>query len=400
MIDDMTARHVGVDVLEEALDLLVPEILALCGAPGMSLAVGVDGEVVLAKGYGQADLAAARPMTPTTVGPTGSDCKPYTATAAMQLVERGLIDLDAPVNEYLGDLRLVNPHGARDITLRDLLTHRSGLGSDMGYCGMEPPPPLGELIRTVLADGRTDAYGGSLLPLWATEVGINYQYSNLGIAIVGYLVELLNPDRSSFSEWVRDHVFQPLAMTSTCFPIAQDAAFVPADILARRSAGYATLPGLRFRLPPIYVGAYPAGSALTPPRSTSGTSATRAAQNDLATWRVGCCSTSSRPGPTETIPGQHAAPRRAAPRGLAATWPGSWWATGSPRGSASRQRRQTPASPRSRRPPTSPPASPGTAARSPTRSWTWPRQARPCRGCSISPAGAFPAISSRCWPAS
>jgi CubicO group peptidase (beta-lactamase class C family) len=251
--------------LTEALDALVPEILALSKAPGMSVAIGVDDEVVWAKGYGHADLATGRPMTTDAVAPTGSDAKPYTAVAALQLVERGLIGLDEPINGYLKDLVVTNPHGQREITLRDLLTHRSGLGTDLGFCSRELPPPLGDVLRDVLARGRTDAYGGGVLPLWGTPVGVHYQYSNLGIALVGYLVEQLNPDRVAFSEWVRRRIFAPLGMTSTCFPPAQHPDHVPADILRRRSTGYATLPGLQFPLPQIHVGAYPAGSALSTP---------------------------------------------------------------------------------------------------------------------------------------
>jgi CubicO group peptidase (beta-lactamase class C family) len=251
--------------LAESLDALVPEILALAKAPGMSLALGIDDQVVLAKGYGYADLATGRPMDTTTVGPTGSDAKPYTATAVLQLVDRGLIGLDDPINPHLGDLRVTNPHGQREITVRDLLTHRSGLGTDLGFCDRIPPAPLGELLRRIFADGRTDAYSGGLLPLWATPVGTHYQYSNLGIGLAGYLVERLNPDRVAFPEYVRRHLFAPLGMTSTCFPSAQHPDQVPAELLARRSTGYATLGGIQFRLPQVYVGVYPAGTALTTP---------------------------------------------------------------------------------------------------------------------------------------
>jgi CubicO group peptidase (beta-lactamase class C family) len=249
----------------EALDELVPQILAVSQAPGVSIAIGHRDEIVWAKGYGSADLATGRPMTPDTVGPTGSDAKPYTAAAAMQLVKRGLIDLDEPVRPHLDGLPLVNPHGPREITLRDLLTHRSGLGTTFGFAGRALPPPLGEHLRRVFAGNRTDVYGGSLFPLWATPVGAHYQYSNTGLAVVGYLVERLNPDRVPFPEWVRRHVFAPLAMTSTCFPPAQHPDHVPADLLARRSTGYATLAGTHFVLPAIHIGDYPAGSALTTP---------------------------------------------------------------------------------------------------------------------------------------
>lgn len=254
-----------VTALAEAIDAYAPRALRLCRAPGLSIAVGAGDEVVHAAAYGHADLSTGRPMTVDTVGPTGSDAKPYTAVAAMQLVDAGLLTLDDDVNDHLVDLRIENPLGDRPITLRDLLTHRSGLGTTVGFCDLVPPAPLGEHLRGVLAAGRSDMYGGDLFPLWATPVGAHHQYSNTGIAVVGYLVESANPDGATFSEWVDSHVFAPLGMTSTCFPPAQDADHVPADLLARRSVGYATVEGLAFRLPQIYVGDYPAGTALTTP---------------------------------------------------------------------------------------------------------------------------------------
>lgn len=254
-----------VTALAEAIDAYAPQALRLCRAPGLSIAVGIDEQVVHAAAFGHADLTARRPMTIDTVGPTGSDAKPYTAVAAMQLVDAGIVGLDDDVNEHLVDLHVENPLGDRPITLRDLLTHRSGLGTTVGFCDLVPPPPLGDHLRRVLAAGRSDMYGGDLFPLWSTPVGAHHQYSNTGIAIVGYLVECANPDGATFSEWVDAHVFAPLGMASTCFPPAQDADHVPAEILSRRSVGYATVAGLSFRLPQIYVGDYPAGTALTTP---------------------------------------------------------------------------------------------------------------------------------------
>ncbi|MEA3055774.1 MAG: hypothetical protein QOD30_1206 [Actinomycetota bacterium] len=254
-----------VAVLAEAIAAYAPQVLRVTAAPGVSIAVGAGDEVVHAAGFGVADLEAGRPMTVDTIGPTGSDAKPYTAVAAMQLVDAGMLGLDDPVNDHLVDLRLENPLGERAITLRDLLTHRSGLGTTVGFCDLVPPAPLGDHLRGVFERGRTDMYGGELMPLWATPVGTHHQYSNTGIAVVGYLVECADPDGVAFPDRVREHVFAPLGMTSTCFPPVQDAAHVPAELLARRSVGYATLEGLAMRLPQIHVGDYPAGTALTTP---------------------------------------------------------------------------------------------------------------------------------------
>ncbi|MEU7433860.1 serine hydrolase domain-containing protein [Streptomyces sioyaensis] len=254
-----------VSACAEALDVLAPEILRLCGTPGMSIAVGVGDRVALTRAYGYADVTARRPMTTDTVGPTGSDAKTYTAAAIMQLVEAGLIRLDDPVNDHLTGWKVINPLGDREITLRDLLTHRSGMGPTLGYCGLEPPQSLNEHLRRIFADGRSDLYGGAVMPLWTSPVGKRYQYSNTGIALVGLLIETLNADRVSFSEWMQRRLFTPLAMDSTCFPPAHHTDCAPGDLLKRRSTGYATLDGYRFELPPVHIGDYPAGSALSTP---------------------------------------------------------------------------------------------------------------------------------------
>ncbi|MFD9721871.1 serine hydrolase domain-containing protein [Streptomyces sp. NPDC059076] len=231
----------------------------------MSIAVGVGDRVALTKAYGYADVATGRPMTADTVGPTGSDAKTYTAAAAMQLVEAGVIGLDDPINDHLGGWKVVNPLGGHEITLRDLLTHRSGMGPTLGYCCFDVPESLDEHLQRVFADGRSDLYGGCVLPLWTSPVGKRYQYSNTGIALVGLLVETLNPDGASFTDWVQRRLFTPLGMDSTCFPTAQHGSCAPADLLERRSTGYGTLGGYRFELPPVHIRDYPAGSAVTTP---------------------------------------------------------------------------------------------------------------------------------------
>ena len=69
--------------------------------------------------------------------------KTYTATAVMQLVERGVMELDEPINKYLKEFQVINPLGARDITLRDLLTHRSGLSGNTAGSELPRRSPSG-----------------------------------------------------------------------------------------------------------------------------------------------------------------------------------------------------------------------------------------------------------------
>jgi len=99
-------------------------------------------------------------------------------------VEEGVIGLDDPINKYLGDsgraagresgrevFRVVNPLGDREITFRDLLTHRSGLTSDAAGSEFAVPPPLGTFLKAEYAQDHFDSYDRSVLPRWSAKVG-------------------------------------------------------------------------------------------------------------------------------------------------------------------------------------------------------------------------------------
>src|SRR3954467_9808280 len=103
--------------LAEMLDELVPRVLRVTGTPGLSLAIARGGEPVLERGYGLADVASGRPMTPETVSHAGSISKLFTGAAVLQLVEKGRLDLDEPASSYV-DFPIENPLGERAITIR------------------------------------------------------------------------------------------------------------------------------------------------------------------------------------------------------------------------------------------------------------------------------------------
>src|SRR6185295_14025990 len=219
----------------------IPQILRLVGTPGLNLAIARRGQVIYEDGFGYADLARKIPMTAATVTHSGSMGKTYTATAVMQLVEQGVLGLDAPVNQYLSGWKIVNPLGGRDVTVRDLLTHRSGLAGNGAWSVLHSPKPLAEHVPEAHAKERNDFYGGAASPTWTAKAGEKYQYSNLGIATLGYLVQLTNPEKLSFSDYVQRHIIDPLGMTSTQFPPVQDRAYIRPDIWANMSTGYAKL---------------------------------------------------------------------------------------------------------------------------------------------------------------
>jgi CubicO group peptidase (beta-lactamase class C family) len=249
--------------LVEALQDFVPEVMRVYGTPGLSVSVARHGRLLWEAGFGRADLASDRPHTADTTTRSGSMGKVYTATAVMQLVEAGVLELDAPVNGYPIGFAVTNPLGERPVTVRDLLTHRSGLAGNAAAASRSVPLPLAEHLAAVYGANRNDFYGGTATPMWALPVGQAFEYSNTGIATLGYLVEVTNPQGLSFSDYVQRHVLDPLRMGSSQYPVAQDVANVRPELWARLSSGYSQIGRVHVPTPELLLGDYPAGGLVT-----------------------------------------------------------------------------------------------------------------------------------------
>jgi CubicO group peptidase (beta-lactamase class C family) len=247
-----------------ALRDFIPHVVRIHNTPGLSIALARRGEVIWSEGFGYADMARRTPMTARTVTRSGSMGKLYTATAVLQLVERGILDLDAPINRYIMDFRIENLVGGREVTVRDLLTHRSGLAPNAANSDFVRPPPLRRHLEESYSRTSFKPYAHTL-PMWTARPGERYQYSNLGTATLGYLVEVTNPERLSFSEYVQEHIIDPLGMTSTMYPPVQDSLHVRPDIFQRMSTGYAQFGTIHVPTPPIYFADFPAGTVVTVP---------------------------------------------------------------------------------------------------------------------------------------
>jgi len=119
-------------VLPPGFDALVARAMKTFAVPGMGIAVVKDGQVVLAKGYGVRKLGEPAPIDAQTLFGIASNTKAFTATALGLLVEEGKIAWDAPVTRYLPWFQMWDPYVTREMTVRDLLVHRSGLGLGAG----------------------------------------------------------------------------------------------------------------------------------------------------------------------------------------------------------------------------------------------------------------------------
>ncbi len=233
------------------------------GTPGLNLAMGYRGELIWEAGFGWADVAARKPMTPETAYHSGSLGKTYTATAIMHLVDRGVIALDDPINRHL-PFEVHNPLGDRDVTVHDLLTHRSGLSGGGAKGVWDRPVPLEAALRASY-DSDTSPLLGGTTPFWIGKVGAQYNYSNPGIATLGLIVQTANPDGLSFSDYVHRYIMDPLGMESSQYPPAQHEDYVRPDIWENMSTGYARMGSAWVPSVPLYFSHYPAGGVVAKP---------------------------------------------------------------------------------------------------------------------------------------
>jgi CubicO group peptidase (beta-lactamase class C family) len=182
--------------------------------PAVGLAVGVvrNGRLERFSGHALADVASNTPITQDTVFRIGSITKTFTAIAVLQLWEQGLVDLDAPANDYLRAYRLIPARAAhRTATVRQLLTHTAGL-PELLYPWRAYTPILGQTVRFGQPLPTLAEYYRGRLQLVA-EPGTTHTYSNHGFATLGQLVQ--DVTGTPLDRWFRDRLFDPLAMVDT-----------------------------------------------------------------------------------------------------------------------------------------------------------------------------------------
>jgi CubicO group peptidase (beta-lactamase class C family) len=195
------------------LKATVTQILDRWPCAGLAVGVIAGGGLAWFHGHGFADVGAKTPITEETVFRIGSITKTFTAIAVMQLWEHGLVDLDAPANDYLRSFRLVpvQPH-LRPATVRHLLTHTGGVGSWRR---------LSDLLQPGVGSGIRAARSGALpladyyrrgLPV-EVEPGTKWAYSNHGFAALGQIVE--DVSEQPLDSYLRDNIFDPLGMEHT-----------------------------------------------------------------------------------------------------------------------------------------------------------------------------------------
>ena len=168
--------------------------------PGMAIAIVKDDKIVFAKGFGVRKVGETTPVDERTIFAIGSSSKAFTAAALATLVDEGKIKWDDRVTKYLPDFETYDPYVTRELTIRDLLTHRSGLErGDMLWYGTENSRD--EILR------RTRY----IKPTWSLRS--NFGYQNLMYLAAGQVVAKVTG--SSWDDIVAQKIFTPLGMASS-----------------------------------------------------------------------------------------------------------------------------------------------------------------------------------------
>ena len=192
----------------DALETLRTRIRAALGpwkVPGVAVAVVRGEDVLLAEGFGIRDRERKLPVTADTLFAIGSATKAFTTFTLASLVHDGALSWDDRVRDLLPGFRLEDPHAAAELTLRDLVTHRSGLPRhDLVWYGNRKIS-RDELVRRV----------GDLAP--AAGLRERFMYNNLMYAVAGHVIETVT--RASWEDNVRARIFTPLGMERAVFSV-------------------------------------------------------------------------------------------------------------------------------------------------------------------------------------
>ena len=202
----------GVAAVIESYRARIPGLMAQKHVPGLAVAL-VDGDrVVWQQGFGSTDRDGRTPVTVDTIFSVQSMSKVFTATAVMQAVQSGQLDLDAPIIRYLPGFTVhsaFEPHPGQRITLRMLLSHTAGFTHEAPLGNNYEPQP-----------GDFDAHVRSISDTWLRfPVGTGYAYSNLGIDLAGYILEQVS--NKPFPAVMRDSLLAPVGMDHSTFDRAQ-----------------------------------------------------------------------------------------------------------------------------------------------------------------------------------
>lgn len=203
----LSAQAQDVDVTQKlaGFDDYMAKVLKDWNGPGIGVGIVVGDKLVFAKGYGYRDYENKLPFTARTVCPIASNTKLFTAIAAGMLVEDGKLTWDKPVRESVPAIRFYNDQLNNTVTLRDMLSHRTGITrhDTIWYKSDFTRKELFDRVKYLEPQ---------------EPIRQSFLYNNLMFAAVGYMIELQSG--KTWEQFLRERILQPLEMSSTSYSIA------------------------------------------------------------------------------------------------------------------------------------------------------------------------------------
>lgn len=245
LLNSSSTETLNKDNVQKFADTIFNQELRRFNVPGAVLSVVKDNHVLFEKGYGYSDIDKKTPVNPkTTVFRAASISKLFTATAVMQLKEKGKINLNENVNNYLKGFQ-IKDNFSKPVTLDNLLTHTGGF--DERIIGES------ELDNYHQEKPLKDTLTARIRPI-IREPGEAIQYSNYGMAVAGYAVESVSG--TTFDKYMEDNILKPLHMNDSSFVFDKKT-------LANLSQGYDYKNGV-YKKVPMYGNTFlPAGGLKT-----------------------------------------------------------------------------------------------------------------------------------------
>ena len=250
---------------EAMFDRLIPELMNHWDVPGGALAIAKDGRLVMARGYGLADIDQEEPVQADTLFRIASISKPITAFAILQLVERGELALDDQVFSILDEFEA--PSGAtmdprlEQITVRHLLQHSGGWDPEKSYDAMSIPWRIEQELGVSKPVSCRDVITFMLGQPLDLDPGSEYAYSNFGYCLLGRIIE--EKTGLSYEDYVKEQVLEPMGITRMriggTLPEERAEGEVTYYDFPGQGLAHSVIPGTPYQVPWPYGGFYVKG---------------------------------------------------------------------------------------------------------------------------------------------
>jgi len=218
--------------------MMLTERMGHYNVPGVSIAVINDDRIEWAKAYGTMDVNSGAPVTTETIFEAASTSKFITSAMALHFVEKGLIELDRNVNEYLKSWKVPDNEFTKEekVTLRRILTHRAGIPTT----NFDYDEDLGIPTLVDVLSGSPPAENKPAIPVWMP--GSQWQYSNVAYDIIQLLLE--DVTGKPFQQIADELVFEPLGMTNSTFVYPLDAKKQKREAMPHDAKGISREPAM------------------------------------------------------------------------------------------------------------------------------------------------------------